>query len=58
MGVSKFGKTNLMFVDPRVKINGTYCCDVPEMDISRVYPWVGLGWVKKIGPTYNSATFC
>ena len=26
--VSKFGKTNLIFVDPVVKINGTYCCDV------------------------------
>jgi len=23
--VSKFGKTNLIFVDPGVKINGTYC---------------------------------
>jgi len=26
--MSKSGKTNLIFVDPGVKINGTYCCDV------------------------------
>ena len=27
-GVSKFGKTNLIFVDRVVTINGTYCRDV------------------------------
>jgi len=26
--MSKFGKMNLIFVDPGVKINGTYCRDV------------------------------
>jgi len=25
VSVSKFAKTNLIFVDPGVKINGTYC---------------------------------
>jgi len=28
VGVSKFRKTNLILVDPGVKINGTYCHDV------------------------------
>ena len=28
VGVSKFGKTKLIIVDPGVKINGTYCRDV------------------------------
>jgi len=28
VGVSKFGKTNLIFVDPEVTINGTYCHEV------------------------------
>jgi len=28
VGVSKFGKTNLIFVDHGVKLDGTYCHDV------------------------------
>jgi len=33
---------------------GGGACGVPaEMDMGWVHPWVGLGWVKKNGPTYT-----
>ena len=42
---------------PRLRASGTltlFDADT-EMDMGWVHPWVGLGWVKKNGPTSISA---
>ena len=53
VGVSKFGKTYLIFVNPRVKINGRYCRD--SLLIEQLY---SLSFIWQVYYIFQQVSMC